>query len=118
MSQSAAAFRSRVTSASTALPAVSVSGSVPVANPLDSNANPIPLTTLSGEAAKSFVADQNCTFSATICTFAVFTVPAGKTALLESVTASCFFDSGSTLAHAQLFYLNHGSVIGGLAGPR
>jgi hypothetical protein len=100
-------------------PAVSVSGTVPVANPLDSNANPIPLTTLSAEAAKSFVADQDCTFNNTnICTISpVFTVPAGKTAVIESVTGSCVYDASTALALAHLFYLNNGSVIGGVPGP-
>jgi hypothetical protein len=100
-------------------PAVSVSGNVPVANPMDSNGNAIPLTILSAEAAKSFVADQDCTFNNTnICTISpVFAVPAGKTAVIESVTGSCVYDASTALALAHLFYLNNGSVIGGVAGP-
>jgi hypothetical protein len=99
-------------------PAVSLSGNVPVSNPLDSGGNAIALTTIGAEAEKSFVADQDCTFSLNICTISpLFTVPANKTAVIESVTASCFYDASTTLAIPHLFYSNNGSVIGGLAGP-
>lgn len=99
-------------------PAVTVSGNALVSNPLDSGGNAIALTTIGAEAEKSFVADQNCIFSNNICTISpLFTVPANKTAVIESVTASCFYDTGTTLAFAHLFYANNGSVIGGLAGP-
>ena len=84
-----------------------------------------PVLTISLNAHNSFVAQNHCNFNGEFCTVSpVYTVPAGQTAVLDSVTALCFISAGtapvglrvdSTGPDGQLddLYIPAGPVVGG-----
>lgn len=92
------------------LPAVqvgSVSGNVAVTNALDNSNNPIPLVTQSQlNGSNAFDVNGTCKFdgSTTSCGFDIYDVPAGKIAVIQSVTGTCGLDSGTILTGVQQSY--------------
>jgi hypothetical protein len=78
----------------------SISGNLPVTNALDNNNSPIPLVTqnpLSG--GNAFDVSGHCAFTGTLCTIApIYSVPAGKLAVIQSVTGNCTLASSTNLA--------------------
>lgn len=82
------------------LPAVQISGSV---NAAITNTPASPVPTLGMEALNSFTASANCVFTGTTCTnLNLYTVPARKIAVIESIDNICDLDSGTALAVVSL----------------
>lgn len=54
-----------------------------------------PVTTISSDAHNSFMAGAGCTFIDTSCSAELYTVPAGKIAVIESASGFCAIESGT-----------------------
>jgi len=85
------------------MPAVnvaSVSGNVPVANPLDGSGNPIPLVTQEDAARSAFDVEGSCSFSAgnTCVVSPLFNVPANDVAVIQNFSGRCAIESGTSVA--------------------
>lgn len=91
------------------LPAVvvgSINGNLPVTNAVDSNASPIPLVTQSPlSSANTFDVSGNCAFTDVLCAIVpIYSVPAGKLAVIQSVTGNCSLAFSTNLIVAQQIY--------------
>ncbi len=84
------------------MPAVnvaSVSGNVPVANPLDGSGNPIPLVTQNLLGGNAFLVQAQCFLAGTsLCGTTILSVPANEVAVVESLSGSCTIDTGTAIS--------------------
>jgi hypothetical protein len=85
----------------------SVTGNVPVSNPLDGSGNPIPLVTQSPvSAANAFDTINSCQVPSGkfVCGGIAYTVPAGKMAVIQSASSSCQLDAGENMTEIDITY--------------
>jgi hypothetical protein len=77
-----------------------------------------PVPTLSTAAYNAFVASTYCYFSTDTCAIEpLYTVPAGKTAVLESASGVCVVKPGTTVREFQLRFTGPGGFFAQLSLP-
>jgi hypothetical protein len=89
----------------------SIGGNVPVTNPLDGNGNPIPLVTqnpVSATNAFDVLDECNVPEGQHNCSGTIYTVPAGKMAVIQSMSANCQLPAGQNMTLLAINYLAPG----------
>lgn len=85
----------------------SITGNLPVTNPLDGSGNPIPLVTQNPvSAANAFDTINSCQVLSgrLVCSGTAYTVQAGKMAVIQSASSSCQLDAGENMTEISISY--------------
>jgi hypothetical protein len=90
----------------------SVTGNVPVSNPLDGSGNPIPLVTEDNAPRAAFDVTEQCNFDPTdgCLISSLFLVPSNQIAVIESFSGECTLASGTAIVFASLIWVTGGHV--------
>jgi len=91
----------------------SISGNVPVVNPLDGSGSPIPLVTQNPVSASNvFDTINQCLVSSGrfVCSGTAYAVPAGKMAVIQSASSSCQLSAGENMTEIDINYTSPSGV--------